>query len=103
MAAPEALSELKEARRRLDVDGKRRAAAELKKRRGERAEVIDGYTKRGKKVVKMEKLIDVVCNRARKAGPYASLAVGKGEARRVITVPGEVAKLLMDKFQRWMG
>ena len=54
-------------------------------------------------MVKMKKLIDVVCDRAKKAGPYASLAVGKGRDRRVITVPGEVAKLLVDKFKRWVG
>ena len=38
-----------------------------------------------------------------KAGPYASLAVGRGAERRVITVPKEVARLLVDKFKRWMG
>ena len=103
LAAPGALKELKEARRRLDGEGERRAAAELKKRRGLRVEVVDGYTKREEKVVKMKKLIDVVCDRARTAGLYASLAAGKGEDRRVITVPGEVAIFLVDNFQRWMG
>ena len=43
-----------------------------------------------------------MCDRAKKAGPYASLAVGKGQEWRVITVPGEVARLLVDKFKRWM-
>ena len=53
--------------------------------------------------MKMKKLIDVVCDRAKNAGPYASLAMGKGQERRIITVPGNVAKLLVDKFKRWMG
>ena len=47
----------------------------LKKCRGLRAGVVDGYTRRGKKVVKMKKLIDVVCDHAKKAGPYVFLAV----------------------------
>ncbi len=76
---------------------------ELKRRRELRAEVVDGYTRRDKKIVKMKKLIDVVCDRAKKAGPYVSLAVGKGQDRRVITVPVEVATLLVDKFKRRMG
>ena len=68
----------------------------LKKCRGLRAGVVDGYTRRGKKVVKMKKLIDVVCDHAKKAGPYVFFGGGKGQERRVITVPVEVAWLLVD-------
>ena len=54
-------------------------------------------------MVKVKKLIDTVTGRPAKTGPYGSLAMGKGRNRRVITVPKEVAKLLMDKFNDWMG
>ena len=54
-------------------------------------------------MVKVRKLIDTVTGRPAKTGPYGSLAMGKGRDRRVITVPKEVAKLLMDKFNDWMG
>lgn len=103
LAVPETPRELKEERWRLDRTGKRLAAEELKKRRDMKAEIIDGYTRRGKKMVKVKKMVDVVCDRAKKAGPYASLATGKGEDRRVVTVPREVATLLVDKIKRWMG
>ena len=45
-----------------------------------------------------KKKIDVVCSRAQAAVPYASLAVGKGQDRRIITVPKKVAVSLVDKF-----
>ena len=45
----------------------------------------------------------VMCDRVTKAGPYASLAVGRGAERRVITVPKEVIRLLVVKFKLWMG
>ena len=47
--------------------------------------------------------VRALCDRVTKAGPYASLAVGRGAERRVITVPKEMARLLVDKFKRWMG
>ena len=50
-----------------------------------------------------KKFVKALCDRVTKAGPYASLAVGRGAERRVITVPKEMARLLVDKFKRWMG
>ena len=73
----EALNELKEGRRQLYVKAKQLAAEELKLRPGFKAEIVDGYTMRGKKMVKMKNLIDVVCDRVKRDGAYASLAVGK--------------------------
>ena len=47
-----ALKELVAERRRLDIQGKKLAVEALRKQRGQQSEVIDGYTKRGGKVVK---------------------------------------------------
>lgn len=97
------MKELKEERQRLDAKGKRLAAEEVKKRRSLKAELVYGYTRRVKKMAKIKKKGDVVCDRAKKADSYAYLAVGKGNDRRAITVPGEVAELFVDKFKQLMG
>ena len=43
-----------------------------------------------------------VCDRAQKGEPYASLAVGDGNARRVIIMPEKVYPLLVDNVKRPM-
>lgn len=70
--------------------------------RGLKAEVINGYTRRGKAAVEKKKLVEVECDRAKKAEPCALLAMGEGSERRVITFPTTVVRLLVDKFKRWM-
>ena len=92
-----------QAMKTLDEEGQKISKEEIREMKAARAEVVDGYTKKGKRVVKTRRLIDSVCGRLKKAGPYASLAVGKGASRRVITVLKEVAKALVKKFDGWMG
>ena len=76
--------ELIQAIKTLNEEGQNISKEEIREMKAARAEVVDGYTKKGERVVKTRQLIDSVFGRMKKAGPYASLAVGKEASWRVI-------------------
>lgn len=81
-----------------DEEGQKTSREEIRERKAAKEEVVDEYTRKDKRTVRTRQLIDSACGRMKRAVPYASLAVSKGASRRVITVPTEVAKALVEKF-----